>query len=223
MASVALVVVGIVGELWVGVVSADRNANLRSKNNRLVGLVREKASDAQVTAGAANKDAGVARRDAGNALLVQEQLKSKNLKLQEQILLMGPRANLLIGERRHMLVRSLKPFAGQHVEVGSETMLGALNGIRSTSASVFEERDGLVKAMIGVLTDARWRVTALQGPPPDSRGRGVNASIPSNAAKTQGAVEALAKALGKVPLAGVEVRSSPNGDGGNVVVFVHVR
>jgi hypothetical protein len=63
--SVVVVVAGIVGELWVGVVSSNRNTDLRSKNNRLVSLVREKAGDAQIAAGDAVKDAGSAKERAG--------------------------------------------------------------------------------------------------------------------------------------------------------------
>lgn len=63
--SVVVVVAGIVGELWVGVVSSNRNTDLRSKNTRLISLVREKAGNAQIAAGNADKDAGDAKERAG--------------------------------------------------------------------------------------------------------------------------------------------------------------
>src|ERR1039458_5185675 len=44
--SIVLVVLGVTGELVVGVVSANKNAELRDKNKLLTALVREKASNA---------------------------------------------------------------------------------------------------------------------------------------------------------------------------------
>lgn len=57
IASVLLVCAGIVGELWVGVISGTKNTDLRSKTSRLVSLVREKAANAEVEAGDANERA----------------------------------------------------------------------------------------------------------------------------------------------------------------------
>ncbi len=56
VASVLLVVAGIVGELWVGVISANKNSELRGVNTQLIGLIREKAGDAELKA--ANARAG---------------------------------------------------------------------------------------------------------------------------------------------------------------------
>jgi hypothetical protein len=69
VASVLLVVAGVVGELWVGVVSGNRNTELRSKNSRLVGLVREKAGNAETAAGDAIERSGKLEKEAATLRL----------------------------------------------------------------------------------------------------------------------------------------------------------
>jgi hypothetical protein len=63
---VLLVVVGVAGELWIGVLSANRNTDLRSKSNRLTGLIREKAGNAQAAAADASRRAAKAITDNSN-------------------------------------------------------------------------------------------------------------------------------------------------------------
>ncbi len=60
LASIVLVVLGVAGELCVGVLSANKNFALRTKQDLLGRLVREKASHAETTAGAANERVGQA-------------------------------------------------------------------------------------------------------------------------------------------------------------------
>jgi hypothetical protein len=43
VAGVLLVVVGVAGELWVGVISGNRNTALRNKNNRLVSIIQQES------------------------------------------------------------------------------------------------------------------------------------------------------------------------------------
>ena len=86
IASVLLVVAGIVGELWVGVISASRNSELRSVNNRLVGLIREKAGLADKDAGDAKERAGKLEKEAArlNKLAQDEALARANIEAQLQ-------------------------------------------------------------------------------------------------------------------------------------------
>jgi hypothetical protein len=110
IASVAVVVSGIVGELWVGVVSADRNTDLRSKNTRLVRLVREKAGDAQIIAGNANRGADEAKERASKADVQSESLRQKNLLLQTNLerLRQESAARRLTGQQKAAILKILE-------------------------------------------------------------------------------------------------------------------
>jgi hypothetical protein len=82
--SIILVVLGVAGELVVGIVSSRWNADLRNQNNRLVALVREKASNAAKSAGDANREAGQARKEAASTDLKAGQLDKEAASLRQK-------------------------------------------------------------------------------------------------------------------------------------------
>jgi len=130
--------------------------------------------------------------------------KRENLKLQRELLLMGPRANLLQNGNRQLFIDSLKPFAGQSVEVRRRTFIGSLNGISLGAEKVAEERDGLAEALIGALKDAEWvppDVPLSSGSPP---AQGITVQIRDDASlHTKEATNILIKALSAVPLVAI--------------------
>lgn len=65
--AVLLVVAGVVGELAVGILSANKNEQLRGKNRELIRLVEQKATDATIQAGDAKSSAQAAALAAGRA------------------------------------------------------------------------------------------------------------------------------------------------------------
>jgi hypothetical protein len=67
IASALLVVAGIVGELWIGVMSADRNIELRGKNSRLVGFINQRSSEANERTASLEKEAVDLRLRLANA------------------------------------------------------------------------------------------------------------------------------------------------------------
>jgi hypothetical protein len=144
LASIALVVLGVSGELVVGIVSADRNAELRNKSRLLVGFVNQKAADADARAGEADKLAGKANEHA--ALLNLEAAK-----LRERIAIQGPRPDLLRGVSRDLLISKLKRFAGQRVEVRYSIVdIGA--ALQDTVATCM--------LLETALASAKWEITA---------------------------------------------------------------
>jgi hypothetical protein len=105
--SIVLVVLGVAGELVVGIISADRNAELRNKNRLLVGFIDQKAADAQERANGleqSNKELGVQ----------QEELKSDNLELEA---LIQPRT--LSAKQQQDLTMATAPFKHHAVSIFS--------------------------------------------------------------------------------------------------------
>ena len=149
-----------------------------------------------------NQEAGTARKQAAEALREQEQLKTDNLKLQKELLLQGPRANLLVGEPRRVLVDSLRPFTGRKIDVRYIGIIGQLNGVPIGSPSVAEERNGLAKSLIRILKDAGWQSPEVPLACRFNVGQGLNVYVLDNASTaTREASKALVKALSEVPLA----------------------
>lgn len=68
IASIVLVVLGIAGELGVGILSSNANANLRTLNNSRLDLVRQQAIEATTQAGDAKRSAKESARAASSAV-----------------------------------------------------------------------------------------------------------------------------------------------------------
>lgn len=151
-------------------------------------------------------------------------LELKALSLQKEILTIGPREKLLSGETRRELIASLKPFAGQKVDIQPSVMIGSWNGISTGISPIAEERDGLAKSLIVVLKDAGWTPpAALPNTRSNLPGSGVSVHISANASpSTRGAAQALVSAFGKVPLAVNGPPSiSENLDENTILLVVH--
>jgi hypothetical protein len=106
IASVALVVFGVTGELAVGILSSNANAKLRGKNSERIQLVREKAGAAEIEAGKAKQTASEAIERAAKINEQAEELRSANLELEREL---SPR--VLSGKAQQDLSILLKPFA----------------------------------------------------------------------------------------------------------------
>ena len=68
--SVVLVVLGVAGELAVGVLSANANGRLRNKNDSRVQLIRQRAGDALSLATKTEQEAAIALNHKGSATVV---------------------------------------------------------------------------------------------------------------------------------------------------------
>ena len=89
-------------------------------------------------------------------------LEVKALSLQKEILQMGSRENLLVGDARQRLVDALLPFAGQSVEVrfGVSTF-GLVSNVQDPAGP---DTLGLANSLIRVFTDAQWNVLPVAFP-----------------------------------------------------------
>jgi hypothetical protein len=157
IASVLLVVAGIVGELWVGVISANRNIGLRSKNTKLIGLVREKAGNADERATTASSDAAKASNHEEKLEARTEREIDARLKLEKDLLWEGPRYRLLYSERA-LFNEHLKRFAGQRFKVSV--------CILERGMSPGNEVDLTALAMRLLLAGAGWVPSGWPGLPP---------------------------------------------------------
>jgi hypothetical protein len=101
LTSIALVVLGVAGELVVGVVSANKNAELRNKTGVLVALIREKASNAERLAGEATERAA--------------RLEKEAAEISESV---APRR--LTKKQRALLASQLAKVAGRNVTIFSD-------------------------------------------------------------------------------------------------------
>jgi hypothetical protein len=170
MASVLLVVLGIAGELVVGVFSANKNAELRNKNGLLVALVREKASNAE-------KEAGQARKEA-------EALRQSNLLLQSEILKVQERMadRHLSAAQRARIIPALLKFARE-----TANLMPRLDK---------PEAVGFSRELLGLLTkDALWDVKETGGlmgrENPEDRGIVVDVSREGAPRRAQALVDTL--------------------------------
>jgi hypothetical protein len=184
------IVAGVAGEFEFESLTSQSDAMVQSFDNTIT----------QFGVAAANERAAKADATAEAARLEQERLKNENLKLQEQILLMGPRANLLVGEKRRTLVDSLRTFVG-HVDVRRGGFIGAVNGISTGVSVITDEMDALIKALSGVLNDAHWKLTQAPLSAPDIPIHGISVYVlPEASPKTRRSANLLVKALRQVPL-----------------------
>jgi hypothetical protein len=112
IASVLLVCAGIVGELWVGVISGNKNTELRSKNGRVVSLIREKAGNAETAAGVAILRARQLEVEAEGLRVQAAKLTADNLRARRQL---GERR--VTDAQRAQFKKLLKPYPGTEVDV----------------------------------------------------------------------------------------------------------
>jgi hypothetical protein len=196
--SVVVVVAGIVGELWVGVISADRNTELRGKNTKLVGLIREKAGNAE-------KDAGDAKERASQNGLRAAALEKEAALITERLTKQDRRGNILRA-RRSEFVPFIKPFKGQKVDIricpGNDS-----------------ESEFFQLMLMGTLLSSEWQPMDLQSKLLGC-GEGVVIFIsPFAPESTKNAAKELVKGLRKIGLAGQTV---PPTDGVGISTVEHL-
>jgi len=244
--STAVVFIGCVGEYFADFTTCPKSKLRRHKLGKLsliiliagiagefLGTVRSSQLSGQIIADV-EKQASDANERAGIALRQQEVLRSGNLNLeievlslQKELLIQGPREKLLTGETRTVFVDSLKPFAGQEIDIRCELMTGGLNGISLGNTGIFDEIVGLAKALIGVLDEAHWNAPrVLSTTRSGLKGRGVSVHISPNASlSTRKAAEALVKTLREVPLEASgptsDLVAAEEPDGNAILVVVH--
>jgi hypothetical protein len=117
--SVALVVVGIAGELYIDWQSGDLQTQLRDANGKLILLLEQEAGDAKKSALGAADALKIAQQRLGvleinsDALSLRIQNASGKLTtVEDAVRMQGPRWRLL-EDGKKTFVSSLKPFAGQ--------------------------------------------------------------------------------------------------------------
>lgn len=160
----------------------------------------QKIAAALQTAGESNKAAGEANERAGKANERSSALEVEALRLQEQLVAQGPRENLLRGVSKEKFVESIKPYAGQRIDVRRSASVIEVNGTVVMSTPIGDDTTGLGQALVGALKDGGWDssptplLSAFQG-------QGLKVEIaPNYSHETLMAATALVKALKEVPL-----------------------
>lgn len=140
---------------------------------------------------------------------LQSDLKSKDrdiaaleveaLGLRKQLLVQGPRENLLVGDTRQALISVLRKFPGQYIDIRSSAFVIQVNGKYSSSTPIGDDTEGLAKAFLPLFKEAGWNVPASPWVT-NFKGQGILIGIASNASgKTKEAASALVTALSHVP------------------------
>jgi hypothetical protein len=126
-------------------------------------------------------------------------LEVEALSLRMELLKQGARENLLVGAKRDKLIASLKPFAGQNVEV--RYGLNPVGFLQHIPEPAGPDVRGVADSLTKVLQEAQWSLPSaplmsyLQGP------AGLTVQIsPKASPSTLKAANALVKSLGAVPL-----------------------
>ena len=167
--------------------SKEKDARIADANEAAK-QAEERAANAQASLASAEEQAAEANERAAS-------LEVQALTLRKELLLQGARENLLSGDNRRKLVRALKAFAGQRVDVRYSANAIEVNGAVVTSTPIGDDTVGLANALVSVLKDAGWSL-----PPAPLlyavQGYGINVEIVASASpETQQAARALADAL----------------------------
>lgn len=140
---------------------------------------------------------------------LQSDLKSKDrdiaslevqaLGLRTQLLLQGPRTNLLVGDNRQTLVSALRKFSAHNIDIRRGAFVFQVNGKNVSSTPIGDDTEGLAKAFVTLFKEAGWNVPA--DPWVCSfRGEGIVIGIAENAPeKTKTVASAVVAALSRVP------------------------
>jgi hypothetical protein len=161
-----------------------------SRSNRKLTDLRDqldKAKDRVLQSDLKSKDLNIAS------------LEVKALTLRKELLLQGPRANLLVGDNWQMLVSTLRKFSGQNIDVRRSAFVFQVNGKFSTSSPVGDDTEGLAKAFVALFKEADW-TTPADPWVTSFNGQGLVIGIAQNAPeKTKTAASALVAELSRVP------------------------
>jgi hypothetical protein len=175
---------------------------------------QQEAAEAKALAGGFERDIAVANQKSGEAneraasLEIEAanqreraaKLELEALTLRQQMLVQGPRENLLKGQNRQEFVNMLKPFAGQKIDVRHSSFTLMVNSHVVSSSPIGDDALGLSQSLIDALKDAGWLSPAtplLSG----FQGQGMKVEIVQAASpETRAAAIALVDALRKVTL-----------------------
>ncbi len=169
-------------------------------NKRQAAQLAEK--DRQAASDSKDKDLKIsdAKRAAEEAKERAAALEVEALTLRKELVLQGPRENLITGENRRKLVDALKPFSGQQVDVRRSTFPFMVNGKIVSITPIWDDTVGLAEALLRVVKDAGW----LSPPsvlPWGIQETGVSVEITDAAsASTRSAADALVRALHSISL-----------------------
>jgi hypothetical protein len=164
--SVVLVVGGIVGELAVGIVSANKNTVLRNKNRLLVSLVNQKAGLANERAANANEAAGKANERGFKNERDSAQLRIETARIQHESLVLSSK----VGEERKNLIEAQLELADRTL-ADSTKLREAMKVLPGIKVSIkyldAPEPKQLAGYLSAELYQGGWKVT---GPVPDPYG-----------------------------------------------------
>jgi len=191
---------GAIAAAWVVITTSlviVRSKNLATTQGRL-DTVRE----LQARTDSKNKDLRIAEvtADAVKANERAAALELESLKLREQLLLQGSRANLLSGDKRKKFIAAIKLFAGNKADIRYSANSILVNGAIVTSTPVGDDVTSTSDALLSAMSEAGWIV------PPKPLigslvGRGVEVDIsPLATPDTKKAASALAAALRSLPI-----------------------
>src|ERR1019366_5802451 len=154
VASIILVVAGIVGELGIGILSSNSNAKLRTLNNSRLDLVRQQATDAVTQAGDAKQSATQARDAAASAVSSAASARKEADSFEkdiasskEQLLMMSARYKL-IRKGEAEFIKAIEAFPGQQVE------LQLCRALVDTD----NETGALYQSLVDLLSKAKWEI-----------------------------------------------------------------
>src|SRR5258708_28779205 len=167
-----LVAIGILGEVGFGVrhwvlsrrLAVTQHAKDLNQEqaiatmNKEAGDARRDSSFAMERAGKAEENLGNARKAAADANERAAKLEVEALHLRKELVLQGPRANLITGDTRKKLADALRPFAKQSVDVRRSASVMMVNNRIVQVTPIGDDTTGLAGALIGVLKEVGWNV-----------------------------------------------------------------
>ena len=142
-----IVVVGVAGESFFGI-------RHWWNNRKLEAIQHTEDQQREEEIARLNKEAGAARETAGAAVERAAALEVEALQLRKELVLQGPRANLIAGDNRKKLVDALKPFAKQPVDVRHRASVMMVNSRIVQVTPIGDDTVGLANALVGVLKEA---------------------------------------------------------------------
>jgi hypothetical protein len=195
-----LILVGVIGEgLFEGYMSKTDDW-LQTLNTSLLVGAQKDADASDEDAALANERAAILEKDAGDQRVVAARLELQSAQLSKQLITQGPRENLLIGEARATLVKSLNKLSGHNVDVRYTAITMRVNGEIVMSAPIGDDSMGLARVLISVLGEA-----GLKSPPnpipTGYQGRGLMVQTPPRASPaTVSAAKSLVEKFRKAKL-----------------------
>lgn len=196
-----LVVIGVGGELVVHVISSRTNKKLIALQKSESLIQETEIARLKKDSASFGLDIAKANKGAADANERAAGLEVEALQLRKELLLQGPRANLIAGDTRKKLADALKPFAKQPVDVRCSASVIMVNSRIVQVTPIGDDTAGLASTLIGVLKEVGWSVPS-EPMPSSLKGQGITIELGANAShQTRAAAQALAEALRHISLA----------------------